>query len=91
MKKIFLYYLLFSIGQFVHGQKSDFKGEIRSEKNNEPLVFANIILKGTTFGAASDNEGRFIIGTPPEGMQAMNPRLRSSIMTMQNNGNNGFY
>ena len=61
MKKIFLYYLLFSIGQFVHGQKSDLKGEIRSEKNNDPLVFANIILKGTTFGAASDNEGRFII------------------------------
>jgi hypothetical protein len=37
------------------------------------------------------NEGRFIIGTPPDGMQVMNPRLRSSIMTMQNNGNNSFY
>jgi len=37
------------------------------------------------------NAGAYITGTPPEGMQAMNPRLRSSIVTMQNNGDNSFY
>ena len=37
------------------------------------------------------NAGSYIIGTPPDGMPAMNPRLRSSIVTMQNNGNNSFY
>lgn len=37
------------------------------------------------------NAGAFIAGTPPEGMQPMNPRLRSAIVTMQNNGDNGFY
>ena len=37
------------------------------------------------------NAGAYIIGTPPDGMPAMNPRLRSSIVTMQNNGNNIFY
>ena len=37
------------------------------------------------------NAGAYIIGTPPDGMPAMNPRLRSSIVTMQNNGNNSFY
>ena len=29
------------------------------------------------------NEGAFIEGTPPEGMQQFNPRLRTSINTMQ--------
>jgi len=37
------------------------------------------------------NAGAFIAGTPPEGMQPMNPRLRSAIVTMQNNGDNSFY
>ena len=37
------------------------------------------------------NAGAYTIGTPPDGMPAMNPRLRSSIVTMQNNGNNSFY
>jgi hypothetical protein len=37
------------------------------------------------------NAGAYITGTPPDGMQPMNPRLRSSIVTMQNNGNNSFY
>lgn len=29
------------------------------------------------------NEGAFIEGTPPDGMKAFNPRLRTSINTMQ--------
>lgn len=37
------------------------------------------------------NAGAYTIGTPPEGMPPMNPRLRSSIVTMQNNGDNSFY
>jgi hypothetical protein len=37
------------------------------------------------------NAGAYIVGTPPEGMPAMNPRLRSSLVTMQNNGLNSFY
>ncbi len=61
MKKITLFYFLIFIGQFVFGQKYDLKGKIENESNNEPLIFANIILKGTSYGAASDNEGNFII------------------------------
>ena len=33
----------------------------------------------------------FIMGEPPEELQQLNPRLRSSINTMQFNGNNSFY
>jgi hypothetical protein len=33
----------------------------------------------------------FIMGEPPAEMQQLNPRLRSSINTMQFNGNNSFY
>jgi hypothetical protein len=37
------------------------------------------------------NAGAYITGTPPEGMSPMNPRLRSSIVTMQNNGYSSSY
>ena len=33
----------------------------------------------------------FVMGEPPEGIQLINPRLRSAINTMQFNGHNSFY
>ena len=37
------------------------------------------------------NAGAYIIGTPPDGMPAMNPRLRSSIVTCRIMGTIVFY
>jgi hypothetical protein len=37
------------------------------------------------------NAGAYVIGTPPDGMPAMNPRLRSSIVTMPEPYNRNLY
>ncbi|MCK4577683.1 MAG: TonB-dependent receptor [Candidatus Marinimicrobia bacterium] len=40
-------------------------GTITDETTGEPLVGANILVEGTSFGAATDNEGRYrILGVP---------------------------
>ena len=46
---------------FVSAQELKLEGEILDSSNKSPLAFANVILEGTSLGAASDNDGRFII------------------------------
>jgi len=43
------------------------KGEIVDAKTKQPLQNANIIIEGTSFGAASDIDGKFIIKNIPPG------------------------
>jgi hypothetical protein len=43
-------------------------GKVREKGTNEPIIGANIIIEGTTMGAASDVEGNFIINNVPPGM-----------------------
>lgn len=50
----------FFICQFAYGQLHNIEGEILDQSNRSPLLFANIILEGTTHGVASDNDGKFI-------------------------------
>ena len=72
--KIFLYLrllyslLLFTLGsQLVFGQDGGkIFGRITDKDSNEPLPGANILIEGTTMGAASDLNGEyFIINVPP--------------------------
>ncbi len=42
-------------------------GSILDQKTNEPLIGVNIIIQGTTMGAASDFEGYFVIINIPPG------------------------
>ena len=56
-----LFIILIISVQLGFGQQSDLDGEILDKSNKSPLLFANIILEGTTFGAASDSEGKFSI------------------------------
>ncbi|WP_455674014.1 TonB family protein [Phocaeicola sp.] len=39
------------------------KGQVREKENNEPVVGASVIIKGTTSGTISDKEGNFVITT----------------------------
>jgi outer membrane receptor protein involved in Fe transport len=41
------------------------RGTVRSAGTHEPIEDANIVLKGTALGAASDSEGRFTIANVP--------------------------
>ena len=50
------------------GQTGTIEGVLSDkETNNEPLPFANVILKGTTKGATTDFDGKYIIETVPVG------------------------
>ena len=53
--------ILIISAQLGFGQQSNLDGEILDKSNKSPLLFANIVLEGTTFGAASDSEGKFSI------------------------------
>ena len=60
MKRI-LTAILIIIVTSVSAQNAQIKGKIIDAYNNDPIPFANIIVKGTTIGTASDFDGNFII------------------------------
>lgn len=59
-RKLFIPYFIL-LSQICLGQDNKLEGEIFDKSNKSPLIFANIILEGTTYGAASDKDGRFSI------------------------------
>lgn len=65
MKKILLITLL-ALSQFIVAQdKGKLTGLLTDkESNNEPLPFANVLIKGTDIGATTDFDGRYVIQVP---------------------------
>jgi len=53
-------YLLIYISSNTFAQTGSIAGRVFDTKNNDPLPFTNIIIKGTTIGSVSDMEGRFL-------------------------------
>jgi hypothetical protein len=51
----------------MHGQESTVRGFIYEEETGEPAIFSNVYLKGTTYGASTDNNGYFLISRIPPG------------------------
>lgn len=54
-------------------------GEVRNAVTKEPIPYANIVLVGTTTGAAADENGAFEIRNAPVGTYA----LRASVLGFQ--------
>ncbi|HUU29121.1 MAG TPA: TonB-dependent receptor [archaeon] len=48
-------------------EKQDIKGYVRDPETNEALPFANVLLKGTSLGAATNTNGYFVIVNAPVG------------------------
>lgn len=71
MKKLFLIILLILPFSIFAGVTGKLTGTIVDASTNEPLVAANVQILGTTLGAASDFEGRFIILNIPPGTIAV--------------------
>ena len=65
MKKI-LFITLLILSQFLLAQdKGTLTGLLTDkETNNEPLPFANIIIKGTKIGTTSDFDGNYLLKVP---------------------------
>lgn len=41
-------------------------GTVTSAEDNEPIVGASVLVKGTTLGAITDIDGKFVINNVPE-------------------------
>ena len=59
--------LLFSLNAIAYCSNSSIQGHIIDTKNNEPLIGANIILEDIMLGAASDENGHYMITNVPIG------------------------
>ena len=67
MKQI-LGLLMFMLSAVTFGQTGTIEGTLSDkEMNNEPLPFANVIIKGTTKGGTTDFDGKYIIENVPVG------------------------
>lgn len=67
MRNIFTLALL--LAAFTSIAQTTLKGKIVDEMG--PLPGANVIFKGTSIGATTDLEGRFLISNPPKGKQTL--------------------
>jgi len=65
-----------SRGQTPSGARGIISGTVRDKGTNDPLPGANVIVDGTTIGAASDLQGNFVIRAVPAGTY----RVRASII-----------
>ena len=62
LKFFFILQLFFSIAFGI-----SISGIVSDSTNGSPLIGANVILKGTSLGAATDTDGRFSINNIPLG------------------------
>jgi len=65
MKKYLIFILLCS--SLIYAQAGSIRGTIVDQESGDPLIGANIIIDGTTMGAATDVEGSYQITNIPAG------------------------
>ncbi len=62
-----LLFFAFSVKMFA-GNTGKIAGTVKDKETGEALPFANVIIEGTTMGAATDIEGNFVILNVPPGI-----------------------
>jgi len=66
--KKFLFVVVFIVGIYgLQAQNGAIRGIVYEEISGEPAILANAYLKGTTFGASTDDNGYFLITKVPAG------------------------
>ncbi len=64
----FIYALLLCCcTSFAFAQTGDIRGFVYDKDSGEPIIFTNVYLEGTSYGAATDVEGFYSINRVPEG------------------------
>lgn len=63
---VVIVFLLGSVGQ-VFSQQAIIKGFVYDAENQEPVIFTNVVLEGTTMGVSTDVNGYFSITQIPPG------------------------
>ncbi|MDP6909475.1 MAG: carboxypeptidase-like regulatory domain-containing protein, partial [Flavobacteriales bacterium] len=70
MKRLFSITIVFGLlllGNHALAQTGKVKGFVYDSENGEPILFTNVILEGSTLGAATDVNGYYIITKVPVG------------------------
>ena len=60
-----LIFFIFPLGLF--SQTETIRGFVYEESSSEPIIFANVSLKGTGIGSVTNDNGYFIFPNLPEG------------------------
>ncbi len=71
MKRILLTWVLGLLTLALFAQKGDIKGFVYDKENGEAVLFTNVYLVGTSYGASTDVNGFFYITNVPEGQYTM--------------------
>ncbi len=61
MRSIVFYFLVFFFPLFAHSQTGIIQGQVSNSINNEPVMFANILVVGTDKGTTTDIDGKYRI------------------------------
>ena len=59
--------ILFILFSSLYGENGLLTGNVTDDTNNSPLIGANVILEGTSLGAATDDKGKYEIKNIPTG------------------------
>src|SRR5574344_1718028 len=71
LKRIFTLIFVLSCTLTIYSQTGIIKGFIYDVSNGEPIIYTNVILEKTTFGASSDVNGYFAINKVPKGKYSL--------------------
>ena len=66
---VLIFFLLFQ--SFTLAQSGSIQGVVKDKNTGESLTGANVIVKGTSLGAATDLDGKFILRNLPTGKQIL--------------------
>jgi len=66
---VFLLFILFPV--LLYAQSGKLRGFVKDQETGDPLPGANVIIVGTTYGAASDINGEYIILNVPVGVHSI--------------------
>ena len=65
MKKLLLNFILFLFTSFSYSQSGKVTGLIMDGEYDEPMAFANVIVKGSTIGTTTDFDGKYSLDLEP--------------------------
>jgi hypothetical protein len=67
LQVIFFIFCLFVIPSLANAQNAVIRGFVYEKESGEPVIYTNVYLQNTTYGAATDVNGYFVISKIPAG------------------------
>ncbi len=58
---------LFFIGNIIWAQNRPLTGTVKNSENGAAIVGASVVIKGTTKGTVTNNDGKFTLDVPAKG------------------------